>query len=195
VAGGQGAQAIPLLKAEIERESRVGELAALLARAYLDDGNDFWALRQVAAAADLHPEDCNLPALAGLDSDFRQGALDQARTLLGRRLLPLAAREDPPGPAFSHARGAAGGASQPGTRHGWHDARAASLAYPEESCGHQPAARQAGRPGICGHFSGRLDPDPGLGCDARAGSPKRSGRRLAQAHPARSARLPSGFAR
>ena len=60
LAHGQGAQAITLLKAEIERDPTSESLRLLLARAYLDDSNDFWALRTVAAAAELYPVDCNL---------------------------------------------------------------------------------------------------------------------------------------
>ena len=81
LARGQGAQAIPLLKAEIERDPASQTLRLLLARAYLDDSNDFWAQRTVAAAAELYPADCNLQFwLAWIQ--IRQGALDQARTLL-----------------------------------------------------------------------------------------------------------------
>jgi len=93
VARGQGAQAIPLLKAEIERDPR-RRAAPPAARAYLDDGNDFWALRTVAAAADLHLRTAT--CRSGWPG-FRSGrALDQAPHPARRRLLPLAAREDPP---------------------------------------------------------------------------------------------------
>ena len=81
LAHGQGAQAIPLLKAEIERDPASESLRLLLARAYLDDSNDFWALRTVAAAAELHPVDCNLQLWSAW-IQIRQGALEQARTLL-----------------------------------------------------------------------------------------------------------------
>ena len=167
VAGGQGAQAIPLLKAEIERDPASESLRLLLARAYLDDGNDFWALRTVAAAADLHPEDCDLPLwLAWIQ--IRQGALDQARTLLDgacshwqpektrRALLSAMLAEQAGSQAEAQAR--------------LDDARAASLAYPEDRAA---ISQLQDRPetGYLAPFSGRLDLTLGWAANARAGSP------------------------
>ena len=167
VARGQGAQAIPLLKAEIERDPTSESLRLLLARAYLDDGNDFWALRTVAAAADLHPEDCNLPLwLAWIQ--IRQGALDQARTLLDgacshwqpektrRALLSAMLAEQAGSQAEAQAR--------------LDDARAASLAYPEDRAA---ISQLQDRPetGYLAPFSGRLELGLGWAANARAGSP------------------------
>jgi hypothetical protein len=135
-------------------------LRLLLARAYLDDSNDFWAQRTVAAAAELHPEDCNLQLwLAWIQ--IRQGALDQARTLLdgacshwqpeqGRRALLLAMLEQQAGsPAEAQARLDRSAWGRAGLSRG--------------SCGHQPAARRAGA-GLFAAILGPAGPEPGLGC-------------------------------
>ena len=113
LAHGQGAQAIPLSRRRFERDPTSESLRLLLARAYLDDSNDFWALRTVAAAAELHPEDCNLQLwLAWIQ--IRQGALDQARTLLDGACSHWQPEKARRALLISHA-GAAGGLTGRGT--------------------------------------------------------------------------------
>jgi hypothetical protein len=167
LAHGQGAQAIPLLKAEIERDPASKSLRLLLARAYLDDSNDFWALRTVAAATELHPEDCNLQLwLAWIQ--IRQGALDQARTLLegacshwqpekARRALLLAMLEQQ-----------AGSQAEAQTR--LDEARGADLVYPEDRAAISQLQDKL-ESGYLPPFSGRLDLGLGWAANARAGSP------------------------
>jgi Tfp pilus assembly protein PilF len=167
LAHGQGAQAIPLLKAEIERDPASESLRLLLARAYLDDSNDFWALRTVAAAAELHPEDCNLRLwLAWIQ--IRQGALEQARTLLdgacshwqpekARRALLLAMLEQQAG-------------SQAEAQARLDEARGADLVYPEDRAAISQLEDDL-EPGYLPPVSGRLDLNLGWAANARAGSP------------------------
>lgn len=167
LAHGQGAQAIPLLKAEIERDPASESLRLLLARAYLDDSNDFWALRTVAAAAELHPADCNLQLwLAWIQ--IRQGALDQARTLLdgacshwqpekARRALLLAMLEQQVG-------------SQAEAQARLDEARGAGLVYPEDRAAISQLEDDL-EPGYLPPVSGRLDLNLGWAANARAGSP------------------------
>lgn len=167
LARGQGAQAIPLLKAEIERDPASQTLRLLLARAYLDDSNDFWAQRTVAAAAELYPADCNLQLwLAWIQ--IRQGALDQARTLLdsdcshwqpeqGRRALLLAMLEQQAGsPAEAQAR--------------LSEVRGAGLVYPEDRVAISQLQDEL-EPGYLPPVSGRVDLSLGWAANARAGSP------------------------
>jgi Tfp pilus assembly protein PilF len=167
LAHGQGAQAIPLLKAEIERDPASESLRLLLARAYLDDSNDFWALRTVSAAAELHPEDCNLRLwLAWIQ--IRQGALEQARTLLdgacshwqpekARRALLLAMLEQQAG-------------SQAEAQARLDEARGADLVYPEDRAAISQLEDDL-EPGYLPPVSGRLDLNLGWAANARAGSP------------------------
>jgi len=81
LSGGNPDQAIALLKPAIEQQPRDKPLRFLLARAYLDDGNDFWALRALNAAAEVFPEDCTITSWQAW-IQIRQGELDQARSLL-----------------------------------------------------------------------------------------------------------------
>jgi hypothetical protein len=167
VASGQGAQAIPLLKPEIERDPISKTLRLLLARAYLDDGNDFWALRTVITAAALHHEDCNLTLwLAWIQ--IRQGALDQAREVLdgacarwqpeqARRSLLLAMLEQQ-----------AGSLAQAQAR--LDEAHAADYVYPEDRTAIDRLQNSLEQ----GHLlpmTGRLDVSLGWAANARAGSP------------------------
>ena len=166
LARGQGAQSIPLLKAEIERDPASQTLRLLLARAYLDDSNDFWAQRTVAAAAELYPADCNLQLwLAWIQ--IRQGALDQARTLLdsdcshwqpeqGRRALLLAMLEQQAGsPDEAQARLA--------------EAHGAGLVYPEDRVAISQLQDEL-EPGYLPPVAGRVDLSLGWAANARAGS-------------------------
>jgi hypothetical protein len=166
-AWGQGAQSIPQLKAEIERKPLSTGLRLALARAYLDDGNDFWALRTVAAAADLHPEDCNLSLwLAWIQ--LRQGAFEQAREVLdgacshwqpelARRALLFAMLEQQVG---SHAEAQAR----------LDEARAADFVYPEDRAAIGQLQDKL-EPGHAPPLAGRLEVGLGWATNARAGSP------------------------
>lgn len=167
MAHGQGTEAIPLLKAEIERDPWSEGPRFLLARAYLDDGNDFWALRTVAAAADLHREDCNLPLwLAWIE--IRQGALERAREILdgacfrwqpekARRALLLAILEQRAG--------------SPAQAQAWLDeARAADYVYPEDRAAIDQLQNQI-EPGHPPPITGRVDVGLGWAANAQAGSP------------------------
>ncbi len=92
LAHGQGAQAIPLFKRAIERNPMSETLRLLLARAYLDDGNDFWALRTIAAAAELHRESCSLPPSLLTSADLyprSAGYFDSAAYTTNRRDILL----------------------------------------------------------------------------------------------------------
>ena len=164
---GQPGQAIPLLKAEIEQRPLDKSLRLWLARAYLADGNDFWALRTVGAAATLHPEDCNLTLWQAF-IQLKQGALDQARDLLqapcatwapttARRSLLLAMVEQ-----------GAGGSAEAQTH--LDQARAARFAFAEDR---EAIARMQPQldPGFLAPFSGRFDLAMGGTTNARAGSP------------------------
>jgi Tfp pilus assembly protein PilF len=164
---GQAAQAIPLLKEEIERDPSSMTLRLLLARAYLDDGNELWALRTVAAAADLHREDCNLSLwLAWIQ--IRQGALDQAREVLdgacshwqperARRALLMAMLAQQAGsPAEAQAR--------------LDEALAADLVYPEDRAAIGQLQDKLD-PGHLPPITGRLEAGLGWAANALAGSP------------------------
>ena len=167
VARGQGAQAIPLLKAEIERDPASESLRLLLARAYLDDSNDFWALRTVAAAAELHPENCNLSLwLAWIQ--IRQGALEQARTLLDgacSHWQPEQARR-----ALLSAMLAQQAGSQAEAQARLDEARGADLVYPEDRAAISQLQDKL-ELGYLPPVSGRLDLSLGWAANARAGSP------------------------
>ncbi len=167
VAQGQAARAIPFLKAEIERQPTSKPLRLLLARAYLDDGNDFWALRTVAAAADLYHEDCNLSLwLAWIE--IRQGALDRAREVLDR-----ACAHWPP----EHARRALllgmleERAGSPAQALAWLDkAQASAWVYPEDRVAISDL-RDKLLPGHLPPISGRVEVGLGWTANALAGSP------------------------
>jgi hypothetical protein len=166
-AQGQGAQAIPLLKAEIERDPMSASLRLQLARAYLDDGNDFWALRTVASAVDLHREDCNLSLwLAWIQ--IRQGAVDQAREVLdgacahwqperARRALLMAMLEQQVG-------------SQAQARAWLDEARAADFVYPEDRAAIGQLQNTLD-PGHLPPITGRMEIGLGWAANAQAGSP------------------------
>jgi hypothetical protein len=164
---GRPNQAIDRLKPEIERQPLDRSLRLWLARAYLDDGNDFWALRTVTAAAALHPEDCNL-VLWQAHIQLRQGAIGQARDLLqapcatspavaARRALLLAMVEQ-----------AASASSEAQAR--LDEAHGSSFAFPEDRAAMAQLGSQLD-PGYLAPLSGRLDLSLGGTTNARAGSP------------------------
>jgi hypothetical protein len=164
---GKTGQAIALLKEEIERHPLDKGLRLRLARAYLDDGNDFWALRTVTAAAEIHPEDCNLRLWQAF-IQLRQGELESARNLLqppcatwppteARRSLLLALAEQ--------------GAGNVDVAQAHLDrARVERFAFVEDREAIAQVQAQL-RPDFLAPFSGRLDLAVGGTSNARAGSP------------------------
>ncbi len=87
--------AIELLKKGIEKYPESGEIAMLLASAYLSDGNDMWAMRILIGYLNLRPDDCEATSqLAWLH--IKQGAFDDAEELMKPsvcwELLPMEAR-------------------------------------------------------------------------------------------------------
>jgi len=90
-------KALTLLKEGIKRFPESKTLALLLAKAYLADKNDFWALRTLNELLERHPEDCEVNLwLSWLY--LRQGSLDDARLALKEAACPekgpLASRRD-----------------------------------------------------------------------------------------------------
>jgi hypothetical protein len=81
LASGPAEKAVTWLKAASEEHPRSKVLRWLLARAYLEDSNDFWALRTLSTLAELYPKDCE-PWLWIAWVQLRQGALDEAREAL-----------------------------------------------------------------------------------------------------------------
>jgi len=164
---GKAEEAIPLLKAEIEREPLKKSLRLLLAAAYLDDGNDFWALRTVTAAVAVFPEDCNL-FLWQAWIRIKQGALDQARELLDtactawppdqarRALLQAMVEKREQAMAAARAR--------------LDEAHGARFAFPEDRAAILQLENELD-PGFLFPVSGRVDLALGFATNARAGSP------------------------
>jgi hypothetical protein len=167
VASGQGAQAIPLLKTEVELDPLSTTPRLLLARAYLDDNNDFWALRTVITAADIHHEDCNLTLwMAWIQ--IRQGALDQARDVLDgacARWQPEQARRSL---LMAMLEKQAGSLAKAQVR--LDEARAADFVFPEDRAG-IIQLQDSLEPGHLPPITGRLDVALGWAANARAGSP------------------------
>jgi Flp pilus assembly protein TadD len=167
LSAGQPGQAISLLKAEVERRPLDTGLRLWLARAYLDDGNDFWALRTLGAAAAIHPEDCNLPLWRAW-IEIKQGALDQARALLQTPCVtwpPVEARR-----ALLLAMVEQGAGAEAAARDQLDRARAARFAFSEDRKAIAQVQTQLD-PGFLAPLSGRLDLAMGATTNARAGSP------------------------
>jgi hypothetical protein len=163
----QPGQAISLLKQEIERWPRDQSLRLLLARAYLADGNDFWALRTLSAAAEVFPGDCNV-GLWRAWIEIRQDELESARELLAtacaawapdraRRALLLAILDQRAG-------------LQPAARTDLDQAQAEGFAYPEDRAA-MFRLRRTVDPGFLPPLSGRFDLAAGFTGNALAGSP------------------------
>ncbi len=84
---GELKKALALLKQGVERFSESRALLLLLAKAYLEDDNDFWALRALSDWLERHPGDCE----AGLRLSWvylLQGSLDNARQALNEAVCP-----------------------------------------------------------------------------------------------------------
>jgi tetratricopeptide (TPR) repeat protein len=160
-------QAIALLKPAIEAQPLDKNLRLWLARAYLDDANDFWALRTLIAASAIHPEDCNL-VLWQAHIQLRQGAVDQARDLLQAPCATWAPVEARRSLLFAMVEQAAG-STEDAQAH-LDQARAFRFAFPEDR--EAMARMRAGlMPGYLAPLSGRLDLALGGTTNARAGSP------------------------
>jgi hypothetical protein len=167
LAGGKPGQAIALLKPAIARAPLDESLRLLLARAYLDDGNDFWALRTLSQAAEVFPEDCNL-GLWQAWIEIRQGALDEARALLDsacstwspqkarRALLRALVEQRAQAPAAAQAA--------------LDEAHRERFAYPEDRAALAQLQSELD-PGFLVPLTGRLDFAAGFASNARAGSP------------------------
>lgn len=167
LSAGKPGPAIAMLKEAIERQPKDESLRLWLARAYLADGNDFWALRTVAAAAALHPEDCNL-TLWQAHIQLGQGAVEQARELLQApcaRWPPLAARRA----LLLALVEQSSGASAQAQSH-LDQARASRLAFPEDRAAMAQLQSKLD-PGHLAPLSGRFDLAVGGVNNARAGSP------------------------
>ncbi|MBN2358248.1 MAG: hypothetical protein JXR83_02265 [Deltaproteobacteria bacterium] len=165
---GQAQPAIALLKQAVAQQPDAVAPRWLLARAYLMDNNDFWALRTLSGLAELDPGDCQ-PALWTAWVLLKQGSLDEAREYLETA-------------ACAPATAAAA-------------RRSLLLAMVEQHAGdleqaraHLTAARQVGRvfdedkavldhllarvePGRTSPLTGRFDLNLGWAANARAGSP------------------------
>lgn len=84
---GPASETISWLKQAIERHPDSKALQWLLVRAYLQDQNDFWALRTLNALAVRFPKDCE-PWLWTAWIQMQQGALEQAREALASANCP-----------------------------------------------------------------------------------------------------------
>lgn len=161
IEAGEPREAIRLLKAVAPRTP---EATLLLARAYLDDGNDFWALRTLLE----RPGD---PA-AGLWAAFvhlQQGALDDAETILRDAELPegsaLAARRELLLALLASSR------EEPAeARRNLEHAATAAEMYPEDLKALR-RLRTAVDPGHRPALSGRLELVTGFTSNGMAGSP------------------------
>ncbi|MCU0661201.1 MAG: hypothetical protein MUC50_02625, partial [Myxococcota bacterium] len=161
-------EAIALLKASLELHRDEMALHFLLARAYLRDGNDFWALRTLTTLLQLHPEDCE-PLLWMAWIELKQGAVERARESLfaahclsgtpaaTRKALLLASLEqqgNQPELARTHLT----------------DARKMERIYKEDRAALDQLTAHLD-PGYVCPFSGKLDLALGWASNATAGSP------------------------
>ena len=160
---GRPSEAIDLLRGKTDTEER----SLLLARAYLDVGNDFWAIR-VLHGLMQESEDCSAHLWLAF-ANIRQGALDEGCAVLEkagceegsplevRRLLlevliasTAGEREEGMGPLMEAAR--------------------AELAFPEDVEAFR-ALRPAVEEGYVRPISGRMELHSGWTSNAMAGSP------------------------
>lgn len=164
---GKPDQAIALLKPAIEERPLDKALRMLLARAYLDDGNDFWAVRTLNATAELFPEDCTVTFWQAW-IQIRQGQLDQARDLLGTACtawVPDQARRALISALLEQQAGASAKAEALLA-----EAASASFAYAEDRAA-MARLRSTVAPGFIPPLSGRVDLAVGYTSNALAGSP------------------------
>jgi hypothetical protein len=167
IVSGKPGQAIALLKPAVEHWPLDKPLRLLLARAYLDDGNDFWAVRTLNAAAEVFPEDCNI-TLWQARIQIRQGELERARETLAAACAgwaPDHARRALLSAMLDQQAGRALAAQADLDR-----ATSERLAYPEDREAIS-RLRSTVDPGFIPPFSGRIDAAAGLAGNALAGSP------------------------
>ena len=168
LAEGRVSEAISWLKTAIEQHPSEASLRWLLARAYLLDNNELWALRSLGALVELRPEDCE-PRSWIAWIQIRQGLPAEARESLSavacepgtpaevRRTLLAAVAEDSSG---DHEQG----------HELFERARQAPAAYAEDRVALVHLAPRLA-PGYVAPLVGRLDLDAGWASNARAGSP------------------------
>jgi hypothetical protein len=158
---GEPREAIRLLRTVSPRPT---EATLLLARAYLDDGNDFWALRTL-----LERPDDPAAALWATFVQLKQGALDDAEALLAATAVPedtaLAARRALLAALLDSAREEPERAQEALGR-----AAAAREMYPEDAEALR-RLRAALDPAYRPALSGRLELVTGATSNGLAGSP------------------------
>ncbi len=164
---GKPDQAIAVLKPAIEQRPLDKPLRLLLARAYLDDGNDFWAMRTLNAAAEVFPEDCTI-TLWQAWIQIRQGELDQARGLLSATCTAWAPDQARRALLSAMLEQQAGATSAAKAK--LDQATAEKFAYAEDRAA-MARMRSSVDAGFIPPLSGRLDLAAGYTSNALAGSP------------------------
>ncbi|MGI5865501.1 MAG: hypothetical protein ACOX6T_26055 [Myxococcales bacterium] len=168
LAQGEARPAIALLKQERALVAASRELTLLLARAYLAEKNEFWALRTLSAFEKAHPGDCEALSWIAL-TQMGQGALDDARASLARAQCP----ESGPLRLRRHlleALVAVTAGDPAAAREPYAAALAQPLAFPEDArlAEHlAPIVKPSYEPPV----SGRLEAQAGYTSNALAGSP------------------------
>lgn len=160
-------QAIAEAKAAVHKDPSDPAGYFRLARAYLDDGNDAWAVKTLRSLQARLPDDCR-PALWMAWIRLRQGALDEARQALEAAACPAgsaaAARREILLSRLEHLAGDPAAARRHAAA-----ARRAERLYPEDRELLLRAAQvgEAFPPPL----QGKLDLQLGWTANARAGSP------------------------
>lgn len=164
---GKPEQAIALLKPAIGQWPQDKVLRLLLARAYLDDGNEFWSMRTLNAASEVFPEDCDV-SLWQAWVQIQLGELDQARERLATACsawAPDSARRALLSTMLEQQAGSSTAALVELDR-----AAAEPFVYAEDRAA-IARLRDSVDPGSLPPLSGRLDVAAGYTSNALAGSP------------------------
>ncbi len=168
LAQGEARPAIALLKKERGGVAASRELTLLLARAYLAEKNEFWALRTLSAFERAHPGDCEALSWMAL-TQTGQGTFDDARASLARAGCPesgpLRSRRHLVEALVAVTAGEAAAAREP-----YALALAEPLAFPEDARLAEHLAPLV-TPGYEPPISGRLEAQAGYTSNALAGSP------------------------
>lgn len=157
-----------MLREAVERHPEAKLPRWLLARAYLKDGNDAWALRTLLALAEIDPRDCE-PGLWAARIYLKQGAISDADERLKATICPAGTpaktRELLLLATVEHRLGEQRRASQHLA-----DARRTARIYTEDRpvLDHLTSVLD---PGYIPFLAGRLDLAGGWTSNARAGSP------------------------